>query len=102
VRLHVDARSAESVAAAAYTVGDDIVVHPDHFSPGTPQAQRTLAHELTHVKQQRSGPVAGTPQAGGVRVSDPGDHFEQEAEHSAASVMSRLDHGPHAEEDEHV
>jgi Domain of unknown function (DUF4157) len=90
VRLHVDAKSAESVKAAAYTVGEDIVVHPNHFTPGSPQAQRTLAHELTHVVQQRSGPVAGTPQAGGIQVSDPSDRFEQEAERTAEAVTSNL------------
>jgi hypothetical protein len=99
VRLHVDAKSAESVQAAAYTVGRDIVVHPDHFTPGTPQAQRTLAHELTHVIQQRSGPVSGTPQAGGIQVSNPSDHFEQAAERSADSVMSHLGAGHSADEE---
>lgn len=90
VRLHVDRTSAESVQAAAFTVGKDIVVHPDHFSPGTPQAQRTLAHELTHVKQQAAGPVAGALREGGVRVSDPSDRFEQEAEHTADAAMSSI------------
>ena len=88
VRLHVDRHSAESVSAAAYTVGNDVVVHPDHFQAGTPAAQRTLAHELTHVVQQRSGPVDGTPTAGGVRVSDPADRFERDAERSADALMS--------------
>ena len=37
---------------------------------------RTLAHELTHVVQQRSGPVEGTETGGGVRVSDPSDRFD--------------------------
>ncbi len=88
VRLHVDARSAESVQAAAYTVGSDVVVHPNHFQPGTPSAQRTLAHELTHVVQQRSGPVDGTAAGGGIKISDPSDRFEQEAERTAERVMS--------------
>ena len=88
VRLHVDAKSAESVQAAAFTVGKDIVVHPDHFTPGTPQAQRTLAHELTHVRQQAAGPVEGTPRSGGISVSDPSDRFEQEAESSAEALMT--------------
>ena len=30
-----------------------------------------LAHELTHVVQQRSGPVDGTSTGGGIKVSDP-------------------------------
>jgi hypothetical protein len=38
-----------------------------------------LAHELTHVVQQRSGPVDGTDAGGGVKVSDPSDRFEREA-----------------------
>lgn len=87
VRLHVDAKSAESVKAAAYTVGNDIVVHPNHFAAGSVSAQRTLAHELTHVKQQRSGPVEGTMAPGGVKVSTPTDRFEREAESNATAFM---------------
>jgi hypothetical protein len=47
-----------------------------------------LAHELTHVVQQRSGPVAGTPAPGGIQISHPSDRFEQAAESSADRVMS--------------
>jgi hypothetical protein len=47
-----------------------------------------LAHELTHVVQQRSGPVEGTPAAGGIKVSNPSDAFERSAESSADRVMS--------------
>ncbi len=47
-----------------------------------------LAHELTHVVQQRGGPVDGTPAPGGVRVSDPSDRFEREAVASADCAMS--------------
>jgi hypothetical protein len=47
-----------------------------------------LAHELTHVVQQRSGPVAGTPAPGGIQISHPSDRFEQAAETSADRVMS--------------
>ncbi|MGH2688737.1 MAG: hypothetical protein ACRDKW_08010, partial [Actinomycetota bacterium] len=46
------------------------------------------AHELTHVVQQRSGPVDGTPAAGGISISHPSDSFEQEAEQHAARVMT--------------
>ncbi len=94
VRMHVDKKAAESVQAAAFTVGNDIVVHPNHFSPGSLQAQRTLAHELTHVKQQAAGPVSGNPHPAGVNVSDPSDRFETEAENKADEVMgSILRHG---------
>ncbi len=89
VRVHSDGAaqsSAKSVQARAYTVGDDIVLG-EGVSPGSSEGQRTLAHELTHVVQQRSGPVAGVQQEGGVSVSTPDDHFEQEAERNADTVM---------------
>lgn len=84
VRLHTGRAAQESAAALgarAYTSGSHVVI-------GESGADRhTLAHELTHVIQQRSGPVAGTDQGDGVRVSDPGDRFEREAEARATRVL---------------
>jgi Domain of unknown function (DUF4157) len=91
VRVHTDDRahkSAESVNARAYTVGSDIVFQRGTFDPSSEQGQLTLAHELTHVVQQRSGPVDGTDNGTGVRVSDPSDRFEREAVANAERVMS--------------
>src|SRR5438309_405335 len=91
VRVHTDTRASESakaVQAHAYTVGSDIVFQSDRYSPNSSEGQRMLAHELTHVVQQRSGPVDGTPAGGGVRISDPSDRFEREAEATADRVMS--------------
>ena len=47
-----------------------------------------LAHELTHVVQQRNGPVDGTDAGGGVKVSDPSDRFEREAVSNADRLMA--------------
>ncbi len=91
VRIHTDAKaseSARSVHANAYTVGRDVVFRSDQWSPGTAAGQRMLAHELVHVVQQAAGPVDGTPAAGGIRLSDPSDRFEREAEQVADRVMS--------------
>jgi hypothetical protein len=91
VRVHTDgtaAASAQAVQAHAYTVGTDIVFGPGQFQPESPTGQRTLAHELTHVVQQRSGPVSGTPTGDGISVSDPSDTFEQAAEDNADRIMS--------------
>jgi hypothetical protein len=91
VRVHTDGAagaSAKAISAHAYTVGSDIVFQSGHYEPDTPAGQRVLAHELTHVVQQRSGPVDGTPADGGIRISDPSDRFEQAAEQSADMVMS--------------
>jgi hypothetical protein len=89
VRVHRDPRaseSARSVAAEAYTVGSNIVFASGSYDPASHRGKHLLAHELTHVVQQRAGPVSGTPAPGGILVSDPSDAFEQEAERTAERV----------------
>jgi len=58
VRVHADAKaqmSAQAVNANAYTVGNDIVFASGRYLPGLAEGRRLLAHELTHVVQQRRG-----------------------------------------------
>ena len=84
VRLHTggDARaSAAAVGARAYTSGSHVVIGVG----GTDK--RTLAHELTHVIQQRQGTVTGTDLGNGLKVSDPHDTYERAAEANATRVM---------------
>lgn len=91
VRIHTDAaahNSAKSVNAQAYTVGSDIVFQQGKYEPESQAGQHMLAHELTHVVQQRNGPVDGTDAGGGVKVSNPSDRFEREAVANADRVMS--------------
>lgn len=91
VRVHTDgaaAESARSVGAHAYTVGSNIVFQRDAYDTSSTAGRTTLAHELTHVVQQRSGPVDGTPTGGGISVSDPGDRYETAAASNAERVMA--------------
>jgi hypothetical protein len=91
VRIHTGAgadESARSIGAQAYTAGTDVVFRSDAYRPDTESGRHVLAHELAHVVQQRAGPVAGTPAAGGISLSDPGDPFEREAEQVADRVMA--------------
>jgi hypothetical protein len=91
VRVHTGSdadASARSLGAHAYTAGNDVVFANGRYDPDSSDGRRTLAHELTHVVQQRSGPVSGTDNGSGVKVSDPSDSFEQEAEASADRVMA--------------
>lgn len=91
VRIHDDGaahESARSVGAHAYTVGSDVVFQRDKYDPSTNDGQVMLAHELTHVVQQRSGPVDGSPAGGGINVSHPSDRFEREAAANAERVMA--------------
>lgn len=56
VRVHSGTaaeRSAREVNANAYTAGHDIVFGAERFSPGTTEGRRLIAHELTHIVQQK-------------------------------------------------
>ncbi|MBF6471362.1 MULTISPECIES: eCIS core domain-containing protein [Nocardia] len=91
VRVHTDGdahESAKSVNAHAYTVGSNIVFQRDAYDPSSTAGRHTLAHELTHVVQQRNGPVDGTDAGDGLKVSDPSDRFEREAVANADRVLS--------------
>lgn len=91
VRVHTDpqaAASATAVQARAYTVGNEIVFGHGAYAPATAEGKHTLAHELTHVVQQRKGPVPGTDTGTGIAVSDPADPFEQQAEATAREAMT--------------
>jgi hypothetical protein len=58
VRVHTGtaaARSAQDLSAHAYTLGRDIVFGATQFAPATGPGQRLIAHELTHVLQQKEG-----------------------------------------------
>jgi hypothetical protein len=56
VKIHTDtiaAKSAQSINALAYTNGNSIVFNHGQYSPETENGKRLLAHELTHVVQQK-------------------------------------------------
>jgi hypothetical protein len=89
VRVHTDATAAESaraVSAKAYTAGSHVVFGAGQHAPGSTAGQRLIAHELTHVVQQATGPVEGTKVAEGFSVSHPRDSFERRASAVAADL----------------
>jgi hypothetical protein len=62
VRLHHGdgaSEAARSVGAKAFTAGKDIVFAAGRYNPTAREGQRLLAHELTHVVQQKEGAIAG-------------------------------------------
>src|SRR5690606_5940273 len=77
------ASSATTLAARAFTVGDDIAFGHGRFAPGTAEGSRLLAHELSHVVQQRGS--AATP-ATAQTLESPG--LEQQADTAAARVTA--------------
>ncbi|WP_314223468.1 eCIS core domain-containing protein [Streptomyces zaehneri] len=76
VRVHNDAtaqRASADFQAHAMTVGHHIVLGSSRVD------DETMFHELDHVRQQSQGPVAGSDNGSGVKVSDPGDAFERQS-----------------------
>ncbi|HSI51428.1 MAG TPA: DUF4157 domain-containing protein [Ideonella sp.] len=58
VRVHQDAQAgalSSSLSARAFTVGRDLYFGPGEYQPGSTDGRRLIAHELTHVLQQRHG-----------------------------------------------
>lgn len=88
VRVHSDGaaqRSADDVAAKAYTAGNNVVLGAG-TNLNSDAGMHTLAHELTHVVQQRTGRDRSTSGTVG-KANDP---LEHEAEATATSVMGAL------------
>ena len=91
VRVHTDAhaaRSAEQINAVAYTSGSDIFFAQGQYRPDTDAGRHLLAHELTHTIQQGGGPVSMQTS---LRVNEPNDVYEQEADRVASAVMAQRD-----------
>jgi hypothetical protein len=58
VRVHADGQAAEAaraVNARAFTLGQDVVFGAGEYQPRSAEGQRLMAHELTHVVQQKEG-----------------------------------------------
>lgn len=86
VRVHTDAQaavSARAMNASAYAVGGHVVFDAGRYAPGTDEGRQLLAHELAHVAL--TGHVV--PGAGPLRVSEPGEPAEREAERLAVAAM---------------
>jgi len=86
VRVHTDENAdalSRSVQARAFATGSDLYFAKGEYQPNTSSGNKLLAHELSHVVQQR-----GAPTSGPMMVSQPGDPMEVEAE-GAADELSR-------------
>src|SRR5712691_7249663 len=82
VRVHHDTQSDtlnRRLTSHAFTTGSDIFLRSD----ASPSDSRLMAHELTHVVQQRS--MSG---GGGMSVGAAGDPHESHADAMADSVLS--------------
>jgi hypothetical protein len=89
VRIHNDSESHSlnrSINALAFTTGNDIFFRQGLYHPDSRAGRELLAHELTHVVQQRESAGSGRLTVGPV-----GDSMEQEADAVGASVARSLE-----------
>lgn len=88
VRIHTGAWAstvARSLGARAFTFGHDIVFGEGEYAPDNREGLRLLAHELTHVIQQRQ---TDDPRTGaGWEIGEPWHLSEAEAELAADQVL---------------
>jgi Domain of unknown function (DUF4157)/Putative amidase domain len=88
VRVHSDIQADflnNALGAHAFTVGEHIAFASDRYRPGTPDTQRLVAHELTHVIQQCRGLSGSILREG---IGHPGDAYEREAEQMADGMSA--------------
>lgn len=91
VRIHNDPGSHElsrALDARAFTTGHDIFFSENSYEPGSSSGLELLAHELTHVVQQKESGIQKK-----LNVSEPGDPEEQEADAVARAVVARQQAG---------
>lgn len=87
VRVHTDTSAAESaraINALAYAYGRDIYFGAGQFQPGTASGNRLIAHELSHVVQQRG---RETTQRRAIPVGERQDASEARADAVADAVV---------------
>jgi hypothetical protein len=87
VRIHTSPEADDlnqQLSAKAFTTGKDIFFREGEYDPYSTGGKQLLAHELTHVSQQKG---ADLDTGGPMSVNAPGDRFEQEADTTAEAVV---------------
>lgn len=85
VRVHTDSESDNlnrSLNSRAFTTGQDIFFRRGEYNPGSSSGKALLAHELTHVVQQRGDGVRRK-----LTINQPGERYEQEAGRITTDLM---------------
>jgi hypothetical protein len=91
VRVHADAQADQlnrSIQAKAFTTGQNVFFRQGAYNPGSRGGQALIAHELTHVVQQKQGRVKPTVQINGAEVND-----DPTLEAEADEARFRIDQG---------
>jgi flagellar motor protein MotB len=85
-RIHTDSfatGTAQDLGAEAFTIGRDVFFGAGWYNPSSAKGKRLIAHELTHVVQQRNAIV----QQNKGSIDNSGDVYEREADSVAESGL---------------
>ena len=85
VRVHTDSEAgglSRALGANAFATGRDIFFDHGAYQPDNFRGQKLLAHELTHVAQQRGGAPSK------LVLGEPGDHYEREADAISTNIAA--------------
>ena len=85
VRVHTGTEADslnQTLQARAFTTGRDIFFRQGEYNPGSDQGKELLAHELTHVVQQKGNGVQCK-----LAVNQPSDPYEHEANQVAKAIL---------------
>ncbi len=88
VRIHENEELAEHLHSQAFTMGNDIFFKGGRYQPHSGSGRQVVAHELTHVMQQRAGRVRA-PEGDGMPVSTD-DALEAEADRDGRHAAWRM------------
>ena len=70
VEIHENSTEAKDLDALAFTQGNEVHFAPGKYSPESTEGQEILAHELSHIIQQREGKVKTTHEEQGHNISE--------------------------------
>jgi len=94
VRVHADTKAdglSRRLSANAFATGQDIFFRRGAYSPASSSGQTLIAHELTHVVQQRTGQIQPAQGSGFSLSIDP--ELERKADEVAATGARDGDFG---------
>ncbi len=91
VKVHENEDLARDIGARAVTVGNDIYFDAGSYQPHSGSGKQVIAHELTHVIQQRAGRVSAMDHANRPGLSVNTDQaLENEADRGGRHAAWRL------------
>jgi Domain of unknown function (DUF4157) len=85
VKVHTDAQAdqlSRSIQAKAFTTGQDVFFRQGEYKPGSRGGQELIAHELTHVVQQKRCEIRSEPQLQ--------EHLQQPSANEDSKVVQRV------------